>query len=634
MSKSMRAMTLAVDGMTCGSCERHVESSLLRLAGVSAAKASAPLSEVRVVFDATRVGIEAMENAIRETGYSVRARESAPPPARGSQQGESRGFSVYRALGLVVVIAALFLIVKYTVGFDFIPTVSQSMGLGLIFLVGLVTSLHCVAMCGGITLSQTIAAGRDGQPAPAAPAAGAIRSSRIMPAVLYNSGRVISYTIVGGIAGAAGSVFNLSAALKGVMPVVAGAFMLFLGVRMLGIFPWLSRLRISLPRLRRRSGASVRRGPFIVGLANGLMPCGPLQTMQVYALGTGSAFAGALSMFVFSVGTVPLMLGFGAVSSFLSARFNKGMLKASGILVAVLGLVMFSRGMNLFGIGLPIPGADPVGSAVARIEEGVQYVSTTVDSGRYHPLIVQAGIPVRWTILAKAEDLNGCNNPVTVPAYGIRKQLSAGENLIEFTPDREGIIVYTCWMGMISSSIKVVADVSTVKAADLNLLEQSGVPSDLENGFTDGASTGAGCCSGASNPKFAGGRVPTDIIQPARLEGGIQVADIRVEASGYAPAVIVLQRGTRAKIRFIPESLNSCNSPVVFPEYQGGLDLLGGQLETPLLEISEDFTFECGMGMLHGYVKVVGDLASADLEAIRREVDAYRAASSGGCCGR
>ena len=105
--------------------------------------------------------------------------------------------------------------------------------------------------------------------------------------------------------------------------------------------------------------AAAGRGPFVVGLLNGLMPCGPLQTMQVYALGTGSFMAGALSMFLFSLGTVPLLLGFGAVSAFLSARFNRGMLKASGVLVMALGLVMFMRGVNLFGVALPaiIPGA-------------------------------------------------------------------------------------------------------------------------------------------------------------------------------------------------------------------------------------------------------------------------------------
>ena len=63
-----------------------------------------------------------------------------------------------------------------------------------------------------------------------------------------------------------------------------------------------------------------KHGPFYIGLLNGLMPCGPLQAMQIYALGTGSFVMGAASMFFFSVGTVPLMFGFGVLSSILSKK--------------------------------------------------------------------------------------------------------------------------------------------------------------------------------------------------------------------------------------------------------------------------------------------------------------------------
>jgi len=116
------------------------------------------------------------------------------------------------------VVAAVYLIIRYTVGFNFLPAVSQSMGYGLIFVVGLLTSLHCVAMCGGIVLSQGVKRKEEAAADPiatsvSAPATASARA--LLPNLLYNGGRVISYTIVGGIVGGLGSLFSLSTALRG-----------------------------------------------------------------------------------------------------------------------------------------------------------------------------------------------------------------------------------------------------------------------------------------------------------------------------------------------------------------------------------------------------------------------------------
>ena len=609
---------LTVDGMTCNSCETRIEKAVRALAGVGQVSASAPISEVIVYYNPDLVTRGAILDAIRGAGYQVRE-DSAP----------AKSGAVYRFLGLIAVVAAIYLIIRYTVGFTFLPTVTQSMGYGLIFVVGLLTSLHCIAMCGGIVLSQGIK-GHEAVSKPALVPTGL--KERLLPSLLYNGGRVVSYTIIGGIVGALGSLFSLSTTLKGVIPVIAGAFMLFLGVRMLGIFPWLSRLKVRFPGLggsRMRSAAS-GRGPFVVGLLNGLMPCGPLQTMQVYALGTGSFLAGALSMFLFSLGTVPLLLGFGALSAFLSAKFNRGMLKASGVLVMALGLVMFARGMNLFGVALPVLSPAPGSSiAVAKVIGDYQEVRTTVESGEYHPFIVQKGIPVHWIVSAKAVDLNGCNNPLTVPGYGIRKQLVPGDNLIEFTPDRDGTISYTCWMGMISSSIRIVPDLKVLTASDLTAPPAGG---NIASAFETGGGSG-GCC-GATPGKFANGQIPVDVIQIARRTTDGQVAEVVVDANGYSPALIVMKRGVKGKVKFVAGNLTSCNSVVNFPEYRGGLDLRQGQLETPFLDITSDFTFECGMGMLHGFVKVVDDTAKVDLEAVRAQVASFKPRpGAGGCRG-
>ena len=78
------------------------------------------------------------------------------------------------------------------------------------------------------------------------------------------------------------------------------------------------------------------------------------------------------------------------------------------------------------------------------------------------------------------------------------------------------------------------------------------------------------------------------------------------------------------------EKLSSCNYIVNFPEYRGGLDLSTGHVETPYLDVAGDFTFECGMGMLHGYVKAVDDPSKVDLQALKREISAYRPGSGTG----
>ena len=117
---------------------------------------------------------------------------------------------------------------------------------------------------------------------------------------------------------------------------------------------------------------------------------------------------------------------------------------------------------------MPATGAAlPGGAAVARVSGGAQEVTTRALASSYQPFVVQAGLPVRWTIEVKAEDLNGCNNALVVPAYGMRKRLAPGKNVVEFTPDRAGTIAYTCWMGMIRSTILVVPDLAQAAAADL-----------------------------------------------------------------------------------------------------------------------------------------------------------------------
>lgn len=94
--------------------------------------------------------------------------------------------------------------------------------------------------------------------------------------------------------------------------------------------------------------------------------------------------------------------------------------------------------------------------SAAAESSGVQEIKTALEPSSYPELTVRKGIPVKWTITADRQSLNFCNNEIVIPAYGISRKLAAGENTIEFTPAEAGVIPYSCWMGMIQSTITVV----------------------------------------------------------------------------------------------------------------------------------------------------------------------------------
>ena len=220
-----------------------------------------------------------------------------------------------------MIILAMYLILNH-LGllniFNIFPTIESTVELPFLFVIGLLTSVHCIAMCGGINLTQSVNAAQK-------------KEKTLKSNLLYNLGRVISYTVIGGIAGAVGSVLSFGGSFKGIVAIIAGAIMLLMALRMLGIFRSLRKLRLPIPKKLAVGYAKLIRGrsSFFIGLLNGLIPCGPLQSMQIYALSTGSFLLGALSMLLFSLGTVPLMFGFGFISGKLNSKYTRYMLTVS-----------------------------------------------------------------------------------------------------------------------------------------------------------------------------------------------------------------------------------------------------------------------------------------------------------------
>jgi len=458
----VQSIKLKIDGMTCVNCENRIERKLQSTKGIIKVKVRYSSGTADITYDEKIIRIEKIITIIERLGYKA---------VEETEKNKSADSS--KVLGVCVILLALYMIMKRLGALDVFnafPEAREGMGYGMLFVIGLLTSLHCVAMCGGINLSQTVS--RNAQMSKSGTAV-------LLPSVLYNSGRVISYTVIGGIVGAVGSVVSFSGTMKGVVQLAAGVFMIIVGLNMLNLFPGLRRLTPRMPKVfakkinQQKSGKS----PFIVGLLNGLMPCGPLQAMQLYALSTGSPVKGALSMLLFSLGTVPLMFGLGALSTFLSRKFTAKMMTVSAVLVVVLGISMFSSGMSLSGISLSnIIGGAGSGARnenIAKVTDNVQVVTTKLSSGSYEPITVQKGIPVRWIIKAEKKDINGCNNEIIIPEFNIDKKLMAGDNIIEFTPTESGTFPYSCWMGMIRSRITVVDDIENVGNAEAGAADRT-----------------------------------------------------------------------------------------------------------------------------------------------------------------
>lgn len=231
--------------------------------------------------------------------------------------------------------------------------------------------------------------------------------------------------------------------------------------------------------------------------------------------------------------------------------------------------------------------------------------------------------------------MNGCNNPLTIPDYNVVRKLVPGGNLIEFTPTDTGDVIYTCWMGMISSVIRVVDNLDRVTNKDVSEVAKAGKSSSSGGSCCSagsaagsaGASNG-GCCSAGGGAGQGSGfpvkdlRIPTKQIGIATIKDGVQYVSIDALTKGYSPSVVVMQRGMPTKWIFNGLELTDDNYQILFPAYQAKVELRKGE-NTIEFTPETDFIFYSWKYSLFGYVEVVDNIAYADEREARAKVDSF-----------
>lgn len=455
--------------MTCASCEKTITKSLDKVKGIKKVSVDYVTEKVVVDYNPKLISKDTILETVENSGYSC------------SLEKKKKNILNY-AIGLVFLVIGAFLIFNLYTQIQIPDINSGNASLLIVLVIGLITGLHCVSMCGGMVLSYT---------------ANNKSKSKILPHLKYGAGKTISYAVIGGLFGLLGSFITFTPAIKAGAAILAGTFLIIFGLNMLNIFPILRKIRIGGPSIRTKSS-----DPFVIGVFNGfLLACGPLQAMYVLAASIGGFWNGFMILMMFGLGTLPALFGFGYLASHMGHGMQKKFLKISGVLIIILGIIMFNRGLALNGSSLSfesikqqaLSGAGANNDASIAMEGEFQVIEMHVTNRGWEPdkFVLKKGVPVKWKIYG--DQINGCNNEIVVKQYGLRIPVKPGLQEITFTPTESKIVSWSCWMGMISGTFIVQDDVGSASdiAAALNTVPQN------TGGGSCGASGGGCGCGGA-----------------------------------------------------------------------------------------------------------------------------------------
>lgn len=215
--------------------------------------------------------------------------------------------------------------------------------LGAALSLGLITGLHCIGMCGPLAL--------------ALPVVGEHRWSYFAGRLLYNLGRAVTYATLGLMIGVIGEAFTIGGFQRGFSIfagclILTGLILIYSGamprvMEATGFYQLFGRLQTAWhKRFNRKSTC----GLFILGLMNGLLPCGPVYVALAASAVTGQAATSSLFMFVFGLGTLPMMLTVSLAGKLIHMPLRRKLQMLVPISTGAVAILLIVRGLAL---GIP-----------------------------------------------------------------------------------------------------------------------------------------------------------------------------------------------------------------------------------------------------------------------------------------
>ncbi len=327
--------TFHVEGMHCASCVFYLEETLPGKEGVAHVKADLNVCAVTVSGDFSddpSALAQKLTAFVSGGGYRLTLEKPVAKPnyrdfiiAVPAAATAIIGFMLLQQLGIV----------------NLVSTGDVTYGTAL--LIGLIASVStCLAVVGGLVLSLSASAAKN--------------NARWSSQAMFHVGRLGGFFLLGGVIGSAGKLFQLGLVGNVILSIAVALVMLILGLNLLDTFPALKHLQPKLPsffvkKTKLTAESSHALAPLLVGIGTFFLPCGFTQSMQVYTLTTGSFFSGAMTMFFFALGTLPVLalLSFGALE--ISNKPWKGVFfKAAGLVVIALALFNVWNALSVLGV--------------------------------------------------------------------------------------------------------------------------------------------------------------------------------------------------------------------------------------------------------------------------------------------
>lgn len=333
--------TLTVSGMHCAACELLLERKLSKIEGIKSVKASLSSNKIDLVYESTAPLSEIKRKinySLSGSDYSILEEDSKNKKTKPGPPFPLREYSVPLSLALLLVFTFYLLEKSGLVNF-FSP---EELSLPSVFIIGILASFSsCAAVVGSLVLSISSTFAMSGHKR----AMGSLHASRL-----------VTFFMLGGLLGFSGSRLELNSYASFILSLLLFLSMVVMALSMLSVSKGgLHKLNIKMPKLFGNAAFKLSEEshwgvPVLVGFLTFFLPCGFTQAMQLYALSTGNFLAGALTMFIFALGTFPVL---GAIS-FLSVRFSKTagsgvFFKTTGFIVLFFALINFYNSLKVLG---------------------------------------------------------------------------------------------------------------------------------------------------------------------------------------------------------------------------------------------------------------------------------------------